>query len=151
MTRASKIIIGLALFAVVVPLLGFPGVVKDGLMIIVGLALAAITYWAEKHARFCPECKISDPSQHNHSTGERVFIETGGQKNQATSSGISLSHITPSVGADIVPRAVAESFGIMSPKVTPKSSPSPFSFDAETPKAKTTRRGGRKKETIVSQ
>lgn len=82
MTRASKIIIGLGIFVVIIPLLGFTGVVKDGLTVIVGLAIAVITYWAGKHAKFCPECNLPENMPHRHHNGSASDSYGGAGKDE---------------------------------------------------------------------
>ncbi|MEK7134479.1 MAG: hypothetical protein AAB819_02035 [Patescibacteria group bacterium] len=145
MTRASKIIIGLAVFTAITPLLGFPGVVKDGLTVIMGLAIAAITYWAEKHAKFCPECRISDgPHDHKNEgpssvSEERGYIQTPTPTPPAAT-----------VGSDIVSRtmdtvSMKSEIGHTNNKMP---SLSPFSFDAEKKQNKS-RRNPHRTETVA--
>ncbi len=145
MTRASKIIIGLAVFTAAIPLLGFPGVVKDGLTVIFGLSIAAITYWAEKHARFCPECKLPENTPHDHEKKEVSFSE----ENKARDITPTFGNV--SVGSDIVPKTMSD---VRMKSETMRtnlnsSSPSPFSFDAEQ-KPQKSRRSERRKTSIAA-
>lgn len=159
MSTVSKIIIGSAIFSAVVPLLGFPGSVKDGLVVILGLMIAGVTYWAEKHARFCPECNLPETTPHNHDTAQkqedsswagatRLDLHTARQVPSNTSVGE--SPIPPSPRSDIVPRNAVEPSVSAHVSKTPVSAPSPFSFDVETEKPKKVSRGGRRKTIVVS-
>ena len=143
MTRATKIIIGLAIFVAIIPLLGFPGVVKDGLTVIMGLAIAAITYWAEKHAKFCPECKVPEGPHHDHTERSLPTDEA-----TRTSMPPAVSPVAV-VGADVVSRPIdGASVRSTLMRVGGAPSPSPFSFDAEK-KPNKVRKSASRKEVVA--
>lgn len=152
MSKASKIIIGSAIFSAAIPVLGFPGFVKDGLVVVLGLMIAGVTYWAEKHARFCPECNLPDTAPHSHDNTQKSGDPSWGARvaTPDISAGGSSSLPQSSTRSDIMPRNKTEPSVSASTPFMTASAPSPFSFDAETEKQKTPRRGGRRKTTIVS-
>lgn len=144
MTRASKIIIGFGIFAGMIPLLGFPGVVKDGLTVILGLSIAAIMYWGEKHAKFCPECKLPEGPTHDHVKREGqtpAEISTQGAKSSSVPS-------TFSVGSDIMPRDTNTKEIEKSADFRTDLAPSPFSFDAEKAKSQKSRGRGERRKVV---
>lgn len=147
MTRASKIIIGLAVFTAVIPLLGFPGVVKDAFTIIAGLAIAAITYWADKHAKFCPECKLPEDTPHDHA-GKESSLPAEHMPQGVVRTAIS----SPvSVGPDITQTTMNDARAIVERKNSREgmSSPSPFSFDAKKKPQKNSRNERRKEVAAI--
>jgi len=146
MTRASKIIIGLGIFVAITPLLGFPGVVKDALIIIIGFGIAAITYWAEKHAKFCPECQLPSGTPHNH--GENKEMDSSGVRNETT--GVSPVQSSARVGSDMSPRDTQGAGVRDSVLYNLNSAPSPFSIDAQETKSKKVRARSEKRKTVVS-
>lgn len=153
MSTASKIIIGSAIFSAAIPVLGFPGFVKDGLVVVLGLMIAGVTYWAEKHARFCPECNLPDTAPHSHDNMQKSGDSSwgaGAVTPDTSARGSSTLSSPPSPRSDITPRNRVESPVSASMSFMSTPAPSPFSFDAETEKQKAPRRGGRRKTTVIS-
>ena len=138
---------GLAVFTATIPLLGFPGVVKDGLTVIVGLAIVAIMYWGEKHAKFCPECNVPG-EPHDHGKNEQSSFP---RTEDALASAPQSPPSTPEpISSDKAPRARytgAEQRDIVSHV---DSSPYPFSFDAEKAKAQRNKERVGRRRTVVS-
>jgi len=141
MSKASKIIIVAALFSAAIPLLGFRSATENALVILLGLSIAAIMYWAEKHALLCETCNPLATQNNLEPRNEKItdtFSENDTRPQQST----------PFVIKDI-PSREEESNEIASQNTREfTESPAPTTLDAipqEKPK-----RAARKKIIVAS-
>jgi len=71
LSKRAKIIISLGISVAIMPLLGFPGSIESGLVIILGLSIAGSMYWAEKRIAHCDDCIASPAREKKKSDREK--------------------------------------------------------------------------------
>lgn len=81
-------LIGLGILIAVMPLLGFPLVVKDIFLVIIGLAIAVIAYFS--NVQYCNNCRrIIEHGKHNAHTSQPSSSPVGEDVMKKNTTGFS--------------------------------------------------------------